>query len=321
MTFFNGRPAKIIGTGRYIPERVMTNLDFEKFLDTNDAWILERTGIRERHFAAADEKCSDLAYNAAVEALADAKLSPKDVDMVLVGTNSPDTLFPSVASIVQGRLGAERAGALDVQAGCTGGLAAMTLAASGVASGLWDNVLVIGAERFEDFLDWTDRSTCILLGDGAGACVVSASAGGTGRFISSKLLSDGEKHDMITLDGDNGSMKTFKMKGNVVFKFVNTALPGFIRNFCLESEIEPDKVDFWIIHQANTRIIEGVFKRLGIPIDRTHINIEQYGNTSAASMMIVLDEVRRGGQIKSGDKIAFAAFGAGMTLGAMLYEA
>ena len=322
MSIFNGRPAKIAGTGIYIPDNIMTNADFEKILDTNDKWIFERTGIRERHFASQGEKCSDLAYNAAVAALKDADIKPEDIDMVLVGTNSPDMIFPSVSCVVQGRLGAVKAGAMDVLAGCTGSLSALSVAASGIASGIWNNVLVIGAESFRDIMDWTDRGTCILFGDGAGACVLTVSEGHE-RFLATRLLAAGTKHDLIMLEkkGEKDPSLIVKMKGNEVFKFVNTEMPKFINDFCKDLKMKPDQVDFWIFHQANARIIDGVFKRLNVPVEKTYMNLEKYGNTSAASLMITLHEAIESGCIKSGDKVCFVAFGAGMTFGALIYEA
>lgn len=322
MSRFAGRTVKISGTGVYIPERIMTNSDFEKIIDTTDSWILDRTGIKKRHFAAGDEKCSDLAYKAAAVALADSGLSASDLDMIIVSTNSPDSVFPAMSCKVQAKLGADNAGAYDVQAGCTGSLTAMHTAIAGIASCAWNNVLVVGAESFTKWLDWNDRGTCILFGDGAGACVLTASSEGEGGFISGKLLAEGAKSDMITLESEGCEYPhIFRMKGNEVFKFVNQNLPKFIKSFCDETEILPSDVDFWVLHQANTRIIDGIFKRLDIPLDRTLLNLENYGNTSSASMMIALDEAVRAGCIKSGDKVAFVAFGAGMTLGALLYEA
>ncbi len=320
MIKYVGRAAKILGTSKYIPEKVMTNADFEKLVDTNDKWIVERTGISKRHFAKEGEKCSDLAYRAALIALEESGLKAEQVDMILVGTNSPETVFPSVSCKVQGMLGAVNAGAIDIQAGCTGSLTALSVAASGIASGIWDTVLVIGAEVFKDIIDWTDRGTCILFGDGAGACVVAASdeAGG---FKSVRLLADGTGHEMIRLECDeNNVTPVVKMKGNEVFKFVNTVMPKFIKKFCEDSGVAPEEIDFWIFHQANTRIIDGVFKRLGVSQDKTLINLSQYGNTSAASLMITLHEALEAGMIKKKDKVCFVAFGAGMTLGVLLYE-
>lgn len=321
MIKYIGRSTKILGTSKYIPEKILTNKDFEKIVETNDQWIVERTGIKKRHFASEDEKCSDLAYKAAILALEDAGIGPEDIDMILVGTNSPDTVFPSVSCKVQGRLGAVNAGAIDIQAGCTGSLTALSVAASGISSGIWDKVLVIGAEVFRDIIDWTDRGTCILFGDGAGACVISASEG-KGGFISTRLLADGTGHEMLCLERDeNNVTPVVKMKGNEVFKFVNTVMPKFIKGFCEDSGITPEDIDFWVFHQANTRIIDGVFKRLHVSQEKTLINLPDYGNTSAASLMITLHEAMEEGKIKRGDKVCFVAFGAGMTLGVLLYEA
>lgn len=321
MIKYIGRSTKILGTSKYIPEKIMTNKDFEKIVETNDEWIVERTGIRKRHLALDDEKCSDLAYRAALLALENSGVSADQIDMILVGTNSPDTVFPSVSCKVQGRLGAVNAGAIDIQAGCTGSLTALTVAASGISSGIWDKVLVIGAEVFRDIVDWTDRGTCILFGDGAGACVIGVSEE-KGGFISTRLLAEGTGHEMLRLESDeNNVTPVVKMKGNEVFKFVITVMPKFVKKFCADSGITTEEIDFWVFHQANTRIIDGVFKRLNVSQEKTLINLSEYGNTSAASLMITLHEAMEAGRIKSGDKVCFVAFGAGMTLGVLLYEA
>ena len=322
MSYFSGRSSKIAGTGKYLPGRVMTNFDFEKILDTNDEWIVERTGIKKRHFDEKGQQCSDIAYFAALEALKDAKISASEIDMILVGTNSPESMFPSVASKIQDRLGAKRAGAMDIHAGCTANLSAMAVGVSGIASGMWNNVLVVGAEAFGEILDWSDRGTCILMGDGAGACVLTVSDEDGPCFVSSKFISDGSKHDILAYaSAREGEPKTFQMKGHEVFKYVNKELPPFISSFCEQSGILPEQVDLWVLHQANTRIIDSVFKRVGISTERTLLNLERYGNTSAASIMIALDESMKAGLIKSGQRICFIAFGAGMTIGGMLYEA
>lgn len=323
MALINGRPAKIAGTGMYVPKEVLTNADFEKFIDTNDEWITTRTGIKQRHFAAEGESVSDMAGKAAAEALKSAGLKAKDIDMILVGSTTPDSVCPPISARVQGELGAVNAGAFDVCAACTSSLSAMTTAAAGIASGIWNNVLVIGVESFRDFIDWQDRSTCILFGDGAGAAVVSAAGDGEGRFISARLLADGAKRDYITIESNSPEeAKVVRMKGNEVFKFVNKVMPAFLADFCAESGITLDSADLWIMHQANTRINEGVLKKLGVPMDKTIINLENYGNTSAASMMITLHEAFKTGRFAAkGGNIVFVAFGGGMTLGAMLYEA
>ncbi len=318
----SGYPVRIAGTGKYIPEKVMTNVDVEKILETSDEWIVTRTGIKKRHFASDEEKCSDLAYKAGVAALEDAGISASELDLIIVATNSPDTVCPCTSAKVHGMLGASNAGAYDVLAGCTGSLTAMMTAIGGISSGLWRNVLVIGAEDFARFLDWNDRATCVLFGDGAGAAVLSRSEAGGGRFISGELKADGSKHRLITIDKEEGREDTvLRMHGAEVFKFVNVHLPPFIKNFCEDSGVDPQEIGFWVLHQANTRIIDSLFKRLGVSTDRTLMNLENYGNTSAASLMVTLDEARKSGRIKSGEKVLLMAFGAGMTLGALLYEA
>lgn len=320
MTIFSGKKAKILGTGIYIPQKTMSNKDFEKFLDTSDSWIYERTGIKERHFAAEGERCSDLAYHAAVAAIKDANISPEDLDMIIVASNTPDSTFPSMSCKVQGRLGAVNAGAFDLLAGCVGGVAAIQTAAAGIASGLWKNVLVIGTEKFKDYIDWTDRRTCILFGDGAGACVISLSNDDS-HFISSKITADGTKQDYLTNEPENpGDPHFLRMKGQDVFKYVSINLPKFIKTLCDESNMNPEDIDFWILHQANTRILDSVFKRIGVSVDKALYNLDRYGNTSAASIMIALDESIKEGHIKSGDRVCFVAFGAGMTLGGLIYK-
>ncbi|NLK18431.1 MAG: ketoacyl-ACP synthase III [Synergistaceae bacterium] len=332
MGVFSGVPASIMGTGMYVPKKVITNEDISKMVDTSDEWIRERTGILRRHLAEKGELTSDVAEKAAREALEDAGVTPEDLDMVIVATNSPDTIFPGVAPKVQGMLGANRAGAFDVQSGCTGGVYAMAMAASGIASGIWKKVLVIGAEVLSPLVDWTDRNTCILFGDGAGAMVLGAAEEGGGRFISTELRSDGEKHDQITFRGglveNPASQETVEkglhyveMKGNEVFRFVNRIIPPFLRQFCLNSGIEPEAIEWWFFHQANQRIIERAAERLGIQPEKVIINIDEYGNTSAASVFIALYEFLREDRVKKGDRLLFTAFGAGMTYGGIIYEA
>lgn len=322
MALINGYPARIAGTGMYIPKEVMTNADFEKLVDTNDEWITTRTGIKQRHFASDGETIDFMAFKAAEAALKDAGITAEELDIVLVGSSTPDTVCPPIAARVQGMLGAVNAGAFDTMAACTSSLSGMAAAAAGVACGMWKNTLVIGVESFRSFLDWEDRKTCILFGDGAGAAVVSVGAEGGGRFLAAKLLADGTKHDYITIVGNSpDEARVVRMKGNDVFKFVNKIMPDFLTDFCSDAGIEPTDVDMWIMHQANTRINEGVLKKLGVPMNKTLINLESYGNTSAASMMITLHEAVKAGHIHKGGKAALVAFGSGMTLGAMLYEA
>lgn len=331
MGFFNGIPVSIKGTGMYVPEKVLTNDDLSEMVETNDEWIRERTGICRRHIAAEGELTSSVAEKAARDALRDSGMEPSELDMIIVATNSPDTLFPGVAPKVQGLLGADKAGAFDVQAGCTSGVYAIALAVNGIASGLWKKVLVIGAEVLSRIINWTDRNTCVLFGDGAGAMVFGSAEGDEGRFISADLRSDGTKHDQITLLGGlveyPASDETIEqklhyvaMKGNDVFRFVNRIIPPFLRQYCIDSGFVPEDIDWWFFHQANQRIIERAAERLGISAERVVINIDEYGNTSAASVFIALCEFMKEKKMKKGQKLLFTAFGAGMTYGGIIYE-
>jgi 3-oxoacyl-[acyl-carrier-protein] synthase-3 len=332
MANYAGIPVSIRGTGRFLPERVMTNAELEVLVETSDQWIRERTGIRERRIAAEGQNTSDLAAGAGRIALADAGISPEELDMIIVATNSPDTIFPAVSAKAQGLLGATRSGATDLQSGCTSSVYALAMGTSGVASGLWRNVLVVGAEVLSRFIDWGDRNTCVLFGDGAGAVLLAPAAPGEGRILSADLKSDGTRHEYITLPASGtelpasaetvaGNLHKVHMKGNEVFKFVNRLLPTYLEEFCVSSGIQPGQVDWWIFHQANLRIMEGVLRRFGIAEERTLINLDRYGNTSSASVFLVLDEARRDGRIRPGQKVVISSFGAGMTWGALLYEA
>ena len=332
MGFFSGAPVSIKGTGMYVPEKILTNDDLAAMVETNDEWIRERTGIHRRHIAAEGELTSEVAAKAALNALKNAAVEPGDLDMVIVATNSPDTLFPGVGPKVQGMIGAEKAGAFDVQSGCTGGVYAMASAVGGIASGLWKKVLVIGAEVLSPLIDWTDRNTCVLFGDGAGAMVLGVSEEGEGKFISADLRSDGTKHEQIVLAGGliehpaspetlENNLHYVSMKGNDVFRFVNRIIPPFLRQFCLDSGMDPEEIAWWFFHQANQRIIERAAERLGISPDKVVINIQDYGNTSAASVFIALHEFIDEGGAHKGDKLLFTSFGAGMTYGGIIYEA
>lgn len=328
---FKGRPVSILGSGMYVPDRILTNDDLEKIVDTNDEWIRTRTGIAERRVAADDQVTSDLAYLAAVEALKASNVSPEELDMVIVATNTPDTIFPAVAAKVQGRLSANNAGASDIQSGCTSSVYALSFAAAGIASCIWDKVLVIGAEVLTRLLNWEDRTTCVLFGDGAGAVVLGVSPDGKNRVLSTSLKSDGTKSDLIILPGGlvecpasvemiEKKLHTIHMKGNEVFKFVNKVLPSFLEEFCRESGLSLGDINWWVFHQANYRIIESVLKRLDISMDKAIVNIDKYGNTSAATVFLAFHEALVDGRIKKGDKVIFVSFGSGMTYGATLVE-
>lgn len=325
-------PVTILGTGAFAPEKVLTNQDLEKMVETSDQWITERTGIKERHIASSDENTSTLAARAGMAALEKAGVKPEELDMILVGTNSPDTIFPGVGPKVQGIIGADRAGACDIQAGCTGCVYALVLASSGIASGLWKKVLVIGAEVLSRLIDWNDRNTCVLFGDGAGAVVLGAGEQGSqNAFLGAELRSQGDAHDYITLPAGGSEMpaspETLKegkhfvqMKGNEVFKFVNKVLPPFLRNVCAEAGLEVDDIDSWIFHQANLRIVDGVLRRLKVSPEKAIVNLQKYGNTSAASVFLALNEGIENGSISKGDKVMITSFGAGMTYGAVIFQ-
>ncbi|MDR1019712.1 MAG: ketoacyl-ACP synthase III [Synergistaceae bacterium] len=331
MATIQGRPVGILGTGMKLPERVVTNSDLEKIVDTSDEWIVQRSGIHTRRVASAEESNASLAADAATEAMRASGVQAGDVDMVMVGTNSPDTLFPGVGPIVQGMIGATRAGGMDVQAGCPGALFAMAAAAGGIASGIWDNVIVIGSEVMTPLVDQTDRSTCVLFGDGAAACVMGPWREGALKVTHADMKADGSKGGLIYLPGglsaEPASERTLrekrhflKMNGREVFKFVSRELPDYLANFCQSCGITCDEVDWWIFHQANIRIIEYVSERMGIPMDRVVINLDKYGNTSAASIMLALHESAFGGLLRRGQRIVISSFGAGMTYGAILAE-
>ncbi|MCF7935974.1 MAG: beta-ketoacyl-ACP synthase 3, partial [Synergistales bacterium] len=257
--------------------------------------------------------------------------APEELDMVLVATNTPDTIFPSVACRVQDRIGAVKAGASDIQTGCTSSISSLALATAGVASGLWENVLVIGAEVLSRLVDWEDRNTCVLFGDGAGAAVVGPQRDGEGHMISSALRSDGSKADLIIIPGGMSAspmtvetvadkQHLIKMKGNEVFKFVNRNLPPFLDTFCTDSGVEPESVDTWIFHQANLRIMDAVLKRIGVSPQKMYVNLDRYGNTSAASVFLALHEALEEERITKGQRVALTSFGSGMTYGAFLLE-
>ena len=300
-------------------------------VETNDRWIVERTGIRARHVASESESNADLGAAASRAALADANVSPEEVDMIIVGTNSPDKLFPGVGPTIQGMIGAKRAGAMDIQAGCPGALYAMGVAAGGIASGIWEKVLVVGSEVISRLVDWTDRNTCVLFGDGAGACVMGVWRPGMMKLTHADFKADGEKGDMIELPAglaaEPASQTTLrekrhfvKMKGNEVFKFVNREMPGYLRDFCTDCGIGTKDVDWWIFHQANMRIIDSLVRRMDLPGERAILNVDRYGNTCAASILLALHEGKEDGRIREGQKILMTIFGAGMTYGAILIE-
>jgi 3-oxoacyl-[acyl-carrier-protein] synthase-3 len=322
-------PSRIIGTGSFLPDRVLTNADLEKIVDTNDEWIVTRTGISERHMAADDEATSDLAYHACQAALAAANLDPGDLGMILVGTATPDMVFPSTACILQDRLGAKRAGALDISAACSGFVYGMGVADGLIRAGTVRSVMVVGAETLTKVLNWQDRNTCVLFGDGAGAAVLRAEEGERG-ILSTHLYSDGSKGSLLMLPGggsrhpvsqavvDQGLAKIKMNAGNEVFKLAVRAMEDAALTALKQNGLEVGDLDFVISHQANLRIISALGQRLGLPDHKVIVNLQRVGNTSAATIPIALDEAVRDGRIQPGHLVLLCAFGGGLTWGSVL---
>lgn len=319
---------RITGWGSYVPERVLSNADLERMVDTSDEWIQSRTGIRERRVAAPHETTATLGAIAAKRALAVAGLEPDDIDVIVVGTLTPDYPMPSTAALVKEAIGNTTAAAFDVAAACSGFVFAYATADSYVRSGMASNVLVIGAELLTRFLDYSDRSTCILFGDGAGAVVLSASTEDSGGLSGLEMTTDPDGAYMIWLPSGGSrspsSMETtrrgehfIRMEGRETYRYATRTLAASALSAIEKAGWSPDEVDLFIPHQANARIIEAVAKGLKLPMDKMVVNIDKYGNTSAASVAIALDEAVREGRIKPGDKLVFFAFGAGFTSGAM----
>jgi 3-oxoacyl-[acyl-carrier-protein] synthase-3 len=312
--------ASIVGIGSYLPKKVLTNFDIEKMVDTSDEWIRDRTGIRERRISDKSEATSDLAVEAARKAVASAKIDPKEIELIIVGTSSPDMLFPSTSCIVQDKLGAVNSAAFDVSAACTGFNYALASAAGFIESGVYNNVLVIGADTLTKYLDWTDRNTCILFGDGAGAVMLKAADDGSG-VLASYLGAEGSGGKHLIMPGggsrDPEAKKRFIwMDGKEVFKFAVKVLPKCIKSVLERSKLKTEDISLLIPHQANMRIIDFALRNLGLSKDKVYVNLDRYGNTSAASIPIALDEASREGRIKSGDVVVLAGFGAGLTYGA-----
>jgi len=326
------RKAKIIGTGSYLPEKVLTNQDLEKLVETSDEWIVTRTGIKERRIAKADEFTSHMGAKAAKSAILDAGLIPEQIDFILVATLTPDYLFPSTACLIQKEIGAKRAAAVDIQAACTGFLYLLLMAKSFVESGTYKNVLIVTAEKLSAITDYKDRSTCVLFGDGAAACVVS----GEGKGLSIEgvqLGADGEQSQLIFMPGGGcaapasvetveGGLHYIKMAGNEVFKHAVRRMESACKD-CLDSlGLTEDEISWLIPHQANLRIIDAIAKRFEhLPSERIVKTVHKYGNTSASSVGIALDELLKKSPLKKGERILLTAFGAGLTWGAGVLRA
>ena len=319
--------AHITGWGMAVPETVLTNDDLARRVDTNDQWIRERTGIRERHVARDHEFASGLGVEAAARALAVANLRPTDIDLIICSTSSPEYIFPATACLIQDQLGATKAGAFDLLAACTGFIFAVNMAAQSIRSGSIKNALVIGTETLSRFVDWKDRSTCILFGDGAGAFVLQASEQ-PGGVLSAVMHSDGSGGDLLSLPGggshfpaNQGTLEDGKhyihMDGREVFRFATRVMGQAAREVLERAGLTTEDVQWIIPHQANYRIIETAARYLKLPLDRFVINVDRYGNTSTASIPIATVEALQKGQIKNGDNVVFVGFGAGLTWGAL----
>jgi 3-oxoacyl-[acyl-carrier-protein] synthase III len=317
------KKARIIGTGCYLPEKVLTNFDLEKFLDTSDEWIFSRTGIRERRVAAEGEFTSDLATNAARQAMQMAGVDAAEVDLIVVGTITGDFPWPATACLVQNQLGARNAAAYDVSAACSGFVFALDAAVKAVVTGSAKKALVIGAEILTRIIDWQDRNTCVLFGDGAGAVVIEAQEGENG-ILSTHLHSDGSCWELLyqagfgsrnpaSQAGLENRLPYLKMQGNEVFKVAVRSLSDVAFEALEANGMTPEDVDLFVPHQANRRILEATAKRLGFTEEQVYINVDRFGNTSGASIPIALDEANRAGRIKEGDVILFDAFGGGFT--------
>ncbi len=312
--------SRIVGTGKYLPERILTNADLEKMVETTDEWIKSRTGIEYRHIAADDQATSDLAYRAALAALENAGLGPSDIDLVLVGTTTPDLIFPNVACLVQEKLGIKSCPAFSLEAACSGFLYGLVVADQFIRLGQARRALVIGAETMSRIIDWTDRETCVLFGDGAGAVILEAAE--TPGIIYSTLGADGRYRDLlyassgVSLRQREGA--ALRMKGNEVFKVAVKTLENLVDDVVEKNHLEKGQIDWLIPHQANIRIISATAKRLEMPMERVILTVREHGNTSAASVPMALDTAIRDGRIERGDLLLLEAFGGGFTWGASL---
>jgi 3-oxoacyl-[acyl-carrier-protein] synthase-3 len=322
------RGAAIAGTGMYVPERVLTNADFERMVETSDQWIVERTGIRERRIAAPDQASSDMALIASRRALESAGLEPGAVDHIVVATTTPDRILPSCACTLQRMLGASRAVAYDMFAACTGFVFGVSLGRSLIASRTADTVLVVGVETLSRIVDYTDRNTCVLFGDGAGAVILRPCAVGDG-ILAVDIRSDGELGEVLEIPAGisrnpaslatvQGREHFIRMQGKKLFPFAVRSMEESTRRCMQLAGLGPEDMELVIPHQANLRIIEAVRERLGLPAEKVPVNIDRYGNTSSASIPITLDEMARAGRLKPGDHVGFCAFGGGATWGASI---
>ena len=306
--------SKIIGTGGYLPTKVLTNKDLETVVDTTDDWIIERTGIKQRHIAEPGETTSSMATKASKDAIKSANISNEDIDLIVVATTTPDMVFPSTACILQNNLKI-KAPAFDVQAACTGFIYAMSIADNYIKTGTCKNVLIVGAEKYSNLLDWSDRSTCVLFGDGAGSVIMGSS--NNPGIISSTIGSNGNYKDLLTVNPDSDFIE---MKGNDVFKIAVNTMGKIARETLDQHDLKINDVDWLIPHQANSRIISAIAKKLSLPSEKIIMTVGNHGNTSAASIPLAIDYAVESGDLKKEDTILLEAFGAGFTWGSTLLK-
>ncbi len=318
--------AKIISTGSYVPEKVLTNTDLSKLVDTTDEWITTRTGIKERRIATDEQSTSDLATQAAKKALDSANLDAAELDLIIVATITPNTFTPSTACYVQTNLGAKNAVAFDISAACSGFIFAMDMARNFIENGTYEHVLIIGAEKLSTFVNWEDRNTCVLFGDGAGAAVISATEDSSSRILSSHVGSDGTYTDLLKIEGGGSAcpittsnvddkLNTLSMQGKEIFKLAVHHMKNAANQVIEDASLTPADIDWVIPHQANLRIIDAISSRLDIDAEKVFVNLDKYGNTSAAAVAIALDEAHRKG-VQREQHVVLVAFGAGLTWGA-----
>ncbi len=312
--------SRIIGTGSYLPERVISNAELSEMVDTTDEWIVERTGIRERHIAADDETTANIAHQAALRALESAGITIADIDLIVLATATPDNTFPSTATKVQAMLGMRHGAAFDIQAVCTGFIYALTVADNFIKLGQAKRVLVIGAETFSRILDWEDRTTCVLFGDGGGAVILEGSEEGSG-ILSTHLHSDGQYADLLYVDGGPSSTQTvghLRMSGREVFRHAVVNLANVVDEALAANNYQRSDIDWLVPHQANLRILKGTARKLSLSEDQVVITVDRHANTSAASIPLAIDEAVRDGRIREGQLVLLEGMGGGFTWGAAL---
>jgi 3-oxoacyl-[acyl-carrier-protein] synthase-3 len=323
------RSVGIAGLGSYVPERVLTNADLERMVDTNNEWIVSRTGISTRHIAADDQSTSDLAYEAAKKALDDAGMEAQELDLIIVATCTPDMLFPATACMLQDKLGVKGCAAFDLEAACSGFIYGLAVGAQFIASGIYENVLVVGAETLSRVVNWQDRNTCILFGDGAGAAVLKPVE--KGGFLSFHMGADGSGGELLNVKAGGArfpasaetiaqGMHYMYMSGNEVFKFAVRVMGEAAVKALEKAGITKEQLDFVVPHQANIRIVDAAMRRLDLPMEKAFVNLDKYGNMSSASIPVALDELYRENRLTKGDVLVLVGFGAGLTWGAAVVE-